>query len=273
MLPEGPSHEETLDPENWEQLRSLLHEMIDDSVDFIKNVRDRRPWTSVPESVKTSLSQKAPLAGIGAEQTYQEFKDTILPYPKGNIHPKFWAWYMGNGSMMGMMGEYLTALINSNAGAGNHIGQYVEDQVIQWMIDIIGYPSTASGLLTSGGSMANFVGLSVARNTKANYDIRKEGVKEGKKQLRIYASTEVHNCNLKAAQLLGIGEDNLVMISTNEDFTINTELLKSKINEDIHDGYQPICIIGSAGTVNTGAIDDLNTLAALCDEFNLWFHF
>ncbi len=272
MVPYNPNVEENLDPQNWDQLRELMHQMVDESIDYIKNVRDRKPWTPVPQQVKNELKATAPRAGQGARQVYEDFKNLVLPYPKGNIHPKFWAWYMGNGSMMGSMAEFLTAIINSNAGAGNHIGQYLEDQVIQWMLDIVGYPTDGSGLLTSGGSMANFVGLSVARNTKAGYDIRAEGIHNSDAQMVIYASVEVHNCNQKAAQLLGIGENNLRKISVNPDYSINVIALEKAIKEDISKGYRPICVIASAGTVNTGAIDDLDAIADLCDTYDLWFH-
>jgi glutamate/tyrosine decarboxylase-like PLP-dependent enzyme len=272
MLPQGTGHEETLDPENWDSIRELMHQMIDDSIDHVKSLRDQRPWTPVPDQVKHDFDTDAPRAGLGAASVYQEFKNKVLPYPMGTVHPKFWAWYMGNGSLMGMMAEYLTALVNTNAGAGNHIGQYLEDQVINWMIDIIGYPDTGSGLLTSGGSMANFVGLTVARNVKAGYDIRTEGLQGASYKLRVYASTEVHNCNLKAIQMLGIGENNLVNIPVNDDYTINLEALIQAIEKDQADGYHPLCVIGSAGTVNTGAIDDLHAIADLCERHGMWFH-
>ena len=272
MLREGPGHEETLDPENWDSIRALMHQMIDDSIDHVKSLRDQRPWTPVPDQLKADLTEAAPRAGLGAANVYQEFKEKVLPYPMGTVHPKFWAWYMGSGSLMGMMAEYLTALVNTNAGAGNHIGQYLEDQVINWMINIIGYPDTGSGLLTSGGSMANFVGLTVARNVKAGFDIRAEGLQGATHKIRVYASTEVHNCNLKAIQMLGIGENNLVKIPVTQDYTIDLEALTQAIKKDQVAGYHPLCVIASAGTVNTGAIDDLNAIADLCEQHNMWFH-
>lgn len=272
MTPKDPIKEESLDPANWDQLRQLLHDMVDDSVDYISSIRDKAPWQKMPLEVREHYNQAYPKAGQGATATYEEFKKWVLPYTMGNAHPKFWPWYMGNGSMMGAMAEYLTAIINSNAGAGDHVGQRLEDQVIQWMISIIGYPKTASGILTSGGSMANFVGLAVARNAKAGYDIRNEGMRTGTKQMVIYASTEVHNCNQKAAQLLGIGDRYLKRLPVKSDYTMDLDLLRSTIQADKKAGLQPICVIGSAGTVNTGSIDDLNAIADICDEENLWFH-
>lgn len=272
MIPDKFDQIETLDPENWEQLKALMHQVVDDSFDYIKNIRDQDPWTKMPQEVRDQFTKDTPKAGQGAQQAYDDFKEWVLPYAMGNPHPKFWAWYMGGGSMMGAMAEYLAAIMNSNAGAGDHVGKKIEDQVIQWMVDAIGYPSTASGILTSGGSMANFVGLAVARNTKAGYDIRNEGMRAGTKQMVIYASSEVHNCNQKAAQLLGIGDQYLRRLPVHADYTMDLKLLQETIDADKANGLQPICIIGSAGTVNTGSIDDLEGIAAICERENLWFH-
>jgi len=137
---------------------------------------------------------------------------------------------------------------------------------------VVGLPASASGLLVSGGSMANLVGLTIARNTLAGGDLRKNGVQSLDKKLTVYASTEVHSCNQKAVELLGLGSDSLRKIEVNDDYTINLQKLESKIGEDIQSGYQPICIIATPGTVNTGAIDDLNAIADLCLKFNTWFH-
>ena len=95
MLPEGALHEETLDPENWDSIRDLMHQMIDDSIDHVKSLRDNRPWTPVPDELKKDFTSAAPRAGQGASTVYQEFKEKVLPYPMGTVHPKFWAWYMG----------------------------------------------------------------------------------------------------------------------------------------------------------------------------------
>ncbi len=263
---------ETLDPEDWDEMRGLAHRMVDDAVEYLKTVGDRPVWQAMPEAVKETFESGLPQQPGDATAVYEEFLTNIFPYPLGNIHPRFWAWYMGNGTIMGALADFMAATMNPNIGGGNQVAGLVEAQVLNWMKEVVGLPASASGLLVSGGSMANLVGLTIARNTLAGGDLRKNGVQSLDKKLTVYASTEVHSCNQKAVELLGLGSDSLRKIEVNDDYTINLQKLESKIVEDIQSGYQPICIIATPGTVNTGAIDDLNAIADLCLKFNTWFH-
>ncbi|MFN8465910.1 MAG: pyridoxal-dependent decarboxylase [Caldilineaceae bacterium] len=263
---------ETLDPTDWEAMRALAHRMVDDAIDYTASVRERPAWQPVPPEVAERLRQPAPRTPKGAESAYEEFVRDILPYPMGNIHPRFWAWYMGNGTVTGALADFLAAIMNPNMGGGSHGAVLVEQQVIQWMKDLLRFPSEASGLLVSGGSMANLVALTVARNVQAGYDVRAEGTGGGP-QLVVYASREVHSCNQKAVEVLGLGNKHgLHKIPVGDDFRIDLAALAVAIAEDRAAGRRPICVIGSAGTVNTGAIDDLNALADLCEREGLWFH-
>jgi aromatic-L-amino-acid/L-tryptophan decarboxylase len=261
---------ESLDPQDWEQSKALMHQMVDDAFNYTKNVRDRKIWQEMPEHILNTFKTPLPQQPSNAEAVYKELQDTVLPYPMGNIHPRFWAWYMGSGTISGVMGDFWASILNPNLGGGNHAGHKVEEQVIYWIKEIIEFPKSASGLLVSGGSMANYAALAVARNVKAGYDIRAEGLKEN--NLVFYASTEIHSCNTKAVELLGLGTKGLKKIKVNDDYTINIDALKQQIQEDKINGLQPVCIIGSSGTVNTGAIDNLNAIADICKDENLWFH-
>ena len=264
--------QESLDPKNWEEMRKLAHRMVDDAVTYLETVRERPVWQPIPPQVAASFHAPPPLHPSDPQQVYQEFLENIFPYPMGNIHPRFWAWYMGNGTIFGALAEFMAAVMNSNLGGGNHVANLVEEQVVDWMKTIIGFPPDSSGLLVSGGSMANFIGLAVARNTQAGFNVRENGLQNAPRQMKVYASTEVHSCNQKAVELLGLGSVSLRKIPVNPDYTINLDALKEAISADRGAGFQPICVIGTPGTVNTGAIDDLNALADLCQEEGLWFH-
>lgn len=195
-----------------------------------------------------------------------------MPYPMGNVHPRFWAWYMGSGNMTGALADFLAAIQGSNLGGGNHAAVLMERQVIDWCKEIVGFPATASGTLVSGGSMSNLLGLTVARNVKAGIDIREHGVAGLARPLRFYGSDQVHSCHRKAVETLGLGNRALRRIACDPEFRIDIRALKAAIEEDRAAGLQPACVIANAGTVNTGSIDDLEALAALAAEENIWFH-
>src|SRR6476646_5255614 len=264
--------EESLDPENWDELRALGHRMVDDLLAYLRTVRDRPVWRPIPGDVRASLKGPVPRAPEGADQAYADFRDYVLPHPMGNIHPRFWGWVMGTGTPLGALAEMLAAGMNPNMGGGDHVANLVEEQVLDWCKEMLGFPSDASGLLVSGGSMANLVGLAVARSARAGFDVRKRGVRAAGGPLTVYASVETHSSVQKAVELLGLGSDALRLVPVNAELEIDVPALERMVRDDRADGCWPICVVGNAGTVGTGAIDDLRSLAHLCAAEKLWLH-
>jgi len=269
---ERPEPFETLDPDNWEDMRRLAHRIVDDALDYIRTAAERPAWRPVPAAVAERLERPAPREPSDPAEVYEEFRRDVMPYPMNTTHPRFWAWYMGSGTVMGALADLLAASLNPNLGGGNHVAPLVEKQVIGWVRDMVGFPAESSGLLTSGGSMANFTALTVARNAGAGFDVRRQGVAAAPGPLTAYASTEVHSCNQKAIETLGLGSAGLRPIPVRDDYTLDLAALREQVAKDRTAGCIPFCVIATAGTINTGAIDDMNAIADFCSGEGLWFH-
>jgi len=266
----------TLDPgsaREWEELRALGHRMLDDMLDYLRTVRDRPAWRPVPADVRARLAEPVPHRPTPAEAVYEQFTRDVLPYPTGNVHPRFWGWVIGTGTPLAMLADMLASGMNPQVAEFDDAAAVVENQVIGWLVELLGMPADAHGLLVSGGSMANFVGLAVARNAGAGYDVRERGLHgPDLPRLVVYASTETHSSVRKAVELLGIGHEALRRIRVAADYTIDVPALRRAIAEDRAAGHRPICVVGNAGTVNTGATDDLLALAGVCRDEGLWLH-
>ncbi|ESZ20602.1 aspartate aminotransferase family protein [Mesorhizobium sp. L2C084A000] len=264
--------EETLDPLDWADVQALSHRVIDDAVDYLRDVRDRPVWREMPADVRKAFSAPLPRSPAPLDAVYAEVSRTVMSYPMGNIHPRFWSWYMGSSNFTGALGDFLAAIQGSNLGGGNHAAGLMDSQVVNWCKEMLGFPASAGGTLVSGGSMANIIGLTVARNVKAGIDVREHGVAAIEKPLRFYGSEQIHSCHRKAMEALGLGNRALRRIPTDAGLRIDIAALRAAITEDRRAGFKPACVIGTAGTVNTGAIDDLQALAKLAHEEDLWFH-
>ena len=265
-------HEETLDPGDWSAARAVAHRAVDDAIAHLSGVRERPAWQEPPTPVRNYFTQPLPRSPAALAQVYGELVEYLRPYPMGNIHPRFWAWFMGAGNFTGALGDFLAAVDGSNLGGGNTAPALLDRQVVGWLRDMVGLPASASGTLTSGGSAANLVALTVARNAKAGVDVRAEGVGSLPRPLRFYASDQVHSCHQKALEVLGLGHQALHLVATDTDFRVDVSALAAAIVEDRARGFEPAAVIASAGTVNTGAVDDLHAVGDLCRREGLWFH-
>jgi aromatic-L-amino-acid decarboxylase len=264
-------HEETLDPASWEEFTAHSHAVLGELLDWLRTVRSRPAWQPVPEEVRAALRRPLPQEGAGLEASWDQLRTSVLPYPWGNIHPRFWGWVNGTGSPSGALAELATAILNTNAGGGHQAAPYVEAQVIDWCKAMVGFPVEASGVLVTGGSVANLVALAAARDA-GDPRISEEGVAVVSGAPVFYASDQTHNSVDKAVRLLGLGQRALHAIPVDAEFRIDLAALERAIAADRAAGRRPFCVIGNAGTVNTGAIDDLAALADLCRREKLWFH-
>ena len=207
-------------------------------------------------------------------EVYEQIREHVLPYPTGNIHPRFWSWVGGTGTPTQLVADLVASAMNSaSLGFDEVASSYVELQLLNWFKSLLGYPANASGLLVSGGSMANLVGLAVARTHAAPYDVRDEGVNVSDyPRLIYYMSAEGHSSLRKAIELIGLGSKSLRIVPVKDDFTIDVPALRAAIRDDRKAGRLPACIIATAGTVNTGAIDPMNELADIAQDEDLWLH-
>ncbi len=249
--------------------------MVDDMLAHLATVAERPPWRAMPAGVRESFSAPVPQHGVGDAAAYAAFTERVMPYTNGNLHPRFWGWVMGCGTPLGMMADMLAAGINPNVGGFNQAPALVEHEVIRWLATLLGMPETTSGLMVTGGTYANTLALAVARHAgarTAGIDVREDGLQGGGPRLVFYGSSETHNWARKAAELLGLGNRAFRRVPVDAEYRIDVAALDRMITEDRAAGMFPFCVMGTAGTVNTGATDDLTALADLAARERTWFH-
>jgi aromatic-L-amino-acid/L-tryptophan decarboxylase len=264
--------ERGLDPQDWEEARAVGHALVDELLEALRTVRDQPAWRPIPEAVKAAFRAGPPLEGVGAQAVHRDFLENVLPYRLGNIHPRFFARVMGTGTAMGALADFAAAAMNNNLSGLESSAVHVEAQVLRWLKALLGFPAGASGLFTSGCSIANLIALQVARDEFSGVDVNVEGVQASRERLVAYASDEAHSAVRRALMVLGLGSSALRRVPTGPDFRMRVEELEERIDDDVGRGLRPFCIVGSCGTVNTGAIDPLDAMADLAARRKLWFH-
>jgi glutamate/tyrosine decarboxylase-like PLP-dependent enzyme len=262
-----------LDPQDWERFRAESHRALDHIIDFLATVRERPVWREPSPEARARFRRPLPEQGRGLSAALEDFERFVEPYANGNIHPFFMGWAQGAGTPVGMVAEMLAAGLNSNCGGRNHIAIDVERQIAAWMAEAFGFPAEASGIFVTGTSMANFLSLLIAReHALGDRDIRKNGLKAQAEQLVAYTSHEAHNCVRQAMELAGIGARHLRLIASDGARALPLDDLSAAIAADRAAGLRPFLIVGTAGSVDTGAIDDLDALADIAEREDLWFH-
>ena len=211
----------SLDPSDWTAMRALAHRAVDEAIDHLAT-RARATGVATDPRRRSRNSGAAAARTAGRRAGLRGLQRWVMPYPMGNTHPRFWGWYMGAGTPFGALGDFLASMLNPNMGGGDHGANYVETQVVDWCKDIVGLPRDAGGLLVSGGSMANLVGLAVARNATRRHRRARGRRAVPAARTTFYASTEVHSCAQKSLELLGLGARALRKVAGRRVTTVST---------------------------------------------------
>jgi len=258
-----------------EEFRTLGYQLIDRIAAFLDSLPERKVTAAEsPSEVRHALraERKLPIEGADPALLLSQAADLLVEHSLFNGHPRFWGYITSSAAPIGALGELLAAAINPNVGAWllSPMASEIEAQTIRWIAELLHYPVDCAGLFVSGGNMANLICLLAARQAKGGPDVRTRGIAEAR--LRLYCSSETHTWIQKAADISGIGTDAIRWIATDNQMRMDGNALRRQISSDLDAGDRPFLVVGTAGTVSTGAIDRLGGLAAVCREFDLWFH-
>ncbi|PWT87774.1 MAG: aspartate aminotransferase family protein [Acidobacteria bacterium] len=257
-----------------EVFREEGHKIIDEIATLISSIRNHAVTPApTPGSLQEKLPATMPLAGMDPSSVMTETWNLLLENSLFNSHPRFWGYITSSPAPTGILGDLMASAINSNCGAFvlAPIATKIEKQTIQWLGSFIGFPA-GGGVMVSGGNMANFIGFLAARKAKANWDIRKLGLHVLQGKWRVYTSAETHTWINKAVDLFGLGLDSIRWIPVDTHQKMSLSLLEKSIEEDKRQGFVPLMIIGTAGSVGTGAVDSLKQIGDLCKKYDCWFH-
>ena len=261
-----------LDPSDWTAFRALAHRALDETLDAVSGIREGPPWRAIPDDVRAAIGDDPlPRAPADPAAVYAAFTAQIAPYAVDNRHPRFFGWVHGAGTPAGILAEMLAAGMNANVGGRDHAAVEIERRVIRWWCEVFGLPATASGILTTGTSMANLIGLLVARRAAAGAEVRADGVPSAL-GLTGYTSTEAHGSVRRAFDVAGLGSAALRAIPIDGKLRLDTDELRAAIAADRRAGKRPFIIIATAGSASSGAVDDLVALADCARDEGLWFH-
>ncbi len=259
------------------EFRRLGHALVDSIAIFLDSLPERRVATGEsPGTIRALLDAEKPLPGAGtdAADLLRSATDLLFNHSLFNGHPRFFGYITSSPAPIGILGDFLAAAVNANVGAWRlaPVATEIEAQAVRWVAELIGYPRECGGLFVSGGNMANFVGLLAARAAAAEWDIRRTGLTASTARLRVYASAETHTWIQKATDLAGVGTDAIRWIATDADQRMDTGALRTALTQDRGAGEPPLMVIGTAGSVSTGAVDPLFDIAEICRQFGAWFH-
>jgi glutamate/tyrosine decarboxylase-like PLP-dependent enzyme len=260
-----------------ELFRELGYELIDRITDFMTELPHNAVSTNKSPAELRALLRESSLPEYGEDASYllNQAADLLFDNSVQSGHPRFWGYISGTPAPIGTLADLLAAAVNPNVGGWmlSPMATEIETQTIRWLGELVGYGSDASGVLVSGGNMANFVPFLAARKAKAPWSVRENGMAAGEgRRLRVYASNQTHTWVQKAADLFGLGTDSIRWLPTDDNMRMDTAALRQQIESDKAQGDIPFIIIGTAGSTGVGAIDPLPEIATVAKEYDLWFH-
>jgi glutamate/tyrosine decarboxylase-like PLP-dependent enzyme len=264
-----------MDPETFKRLG---HQLVDQLSDLIAGIPQRPvARNETPALVREALESTDPLPEQGGDPSalLTDTARRLFDHSLYNAHPRFFGYITAAPAPIGVLGDFLAAALNANVGSWrlSPAATSIESQTVRWIAQLIGFPDDCGGLLVSGGNIANIVCLLAARAAAAPWDVRAGGLAGGSgRQLVAYASTETHTWIQKAADVCGIGTDNIRWIETTGTLQMDVDALRRAIETDVAAGHVPFIVVGTAGSVSTGVVDPLPDIAALCRDKRVWFH-
>jgi glutamate/tyrosine decarboxylase-like PLP-dependent enzyme len=256
--------------------RAAGHRLVDQIAGWLETLPDGRVvHDESPADVRHALQadRGLPETGTDAGALLDEAARLLFDHSLFNGHPRFFGYITSSPAPIGALGDLLASAVNQNVGAWrlSPMATEIEAQTVRWIAELIGYPVDCGGLLVSGGNMANFVCFLAARSAKAP-EARTGGLRAREQPLRVYASSETHTWIQKAADLFGLGTDSIRWIPVDAEQRMDPAALEAQVVADRNDGAVPFLVVGTAGTVSTGAVDPLEEIAAVCRRHDLWFH-
>jgi len=262
-----------------EEFRALGHDLVDRIAEFLRGLRERpvAPDTT-PAQIRSLIGgggNGVPERGEDPQAILRNAAELMFDHSTFNGHPRFFGYITSSASPIGALADLLAASVNSNVGAWqlSPVATEVERQSVRWVAELIGFPGDSGGIMVSGGNMANMVCLMAAIRKKAGWNMRQSGAAGAPaKRLMLYASVEVHTWLQKGADLCGLGLDSVRAVAVDESRAMRIDDLRRQIEADRQAGLEPAFVVGTAGTVSTGAVDPLPEIARLCAEEGLWFH-
>ena len=261
-----------------EEFRRVGHDLVDQIASFLEKLPEGKVTEGEePNKIREHMGTTSlPTKGISAETLFNKVPKLLFEHSLFNGHPKFMGYITSSAAPIGALGDLLAASVNSNCGGYNlsPVATEIEKQTIQWIAELIGFPNDCGGILVSGGNMANFVGFLAGRTNKASWNVRKIGVSNDSGRLVAYCSGAIHTWLEKGMDIYGFGTDSIRKVKTNSNFQMDNRMTwrKQIAKGPIEDGFIPFLVVGTAGSVSTGAIDPLYDISKICKKYDLWFH-